>query len=264
MPKVQKKPSLTEAEIKALITTYFETTQSRQERLNERIKRALGQGKETKADKQETLMVHARLMDMIIGVIARRLKRNRRTVPLLAVRDFDKLVPSMVQDLTRNEELTLNPEMQKMAEDLVKGMLKSVFEMMETSLPPRKDPYMEFWRWITTVFELARECGLPPIEYVASTGAPDAITRRLMTKTQYIASTKRTMKNFMDTDAIKRLVINPLFEALGADCDEAMRREIEQDIEEKLMPEIRQHVERAKSIFETWLGEETLRIYATN
>ena len=63
-------------------------------------------------------------------------------------------------------------------------------------------------------------------------------------------------------DVLKKIIVQPMLEMLGTEADEEGRRELEQELETELMPQLRETVEKSKVVINAWLGEEVERIYA--
>lgn len=93
---MSKNQELTVMELKLLFTTRFKILHLNGEKLKTRFQQALG--KETQEEKPESVAIRNRFMDNISGTIARRLKRNQRTTPLLSSRDIVRFIPSAISD----------------------------------------------------------------------------------------------------------------------------------------------------------------------
>lgn len=250
-----KKQTLTVTELKSLLLARFNAEQGKQTELHERLQRELGN--EVQEEKPEALAIKNKLVDWISDTLARHLKRNRRTTPLLSSRDFVRFVSSMIDEIAKVEgDDELEVEERKMFEKFMRAV---IFEIVHAMVPPRKNLYEEYWRWVTTVLDLAAERGILPTELLALENATDEITRRMFTKKQFVALSKRAVNKFVDADVLKEIVIQPMLDMLGTEADEEERRELEQEFE----AELREAVEKSKVVISTWLGEEVERIYAT-
>lgn len=168
----------------------------------------------------------------------------------------------MINEIVKVKGDELEAEERKMFEKFMKVMFENIFEMVHTMVPPRKNPYEEYWRWATTVLDLASERGILPTELLALEGATDEITRRMFTKKQLVALSKRAVNKFVDADVLKKMIFQPMLDMVAAEADEEERREIEQELEVELMPQLRETVEKTKVVINTFLGEEVERIYA--
>lgn len=253
-----KKQTLTVAELKSLLFARFNVEQSMKVELQARLQQALG--KETQEEKPETIAIRNKFANWISEVLARRLKRNRRTTPLLSSRDFVRFVPSMISEIEKMEGVELDVESRKMFEKFMKSMFEGIFEMVHSMVPPRKDPYEEYWRWAMTVLDLAAERGIPPTELLALEEAADEIVRRMFTKKQFVTRSKKALNKFTDADVLKKIIVQPMLDMV-AEGDEEERHELEQELEAEIMPQLHETTEKYKVVINAWLGEEVERIY---
>ena len=253
-----KKQTLTVAELKSLLLARFNAEQGKQVKLQARLQQELGN--EVQEEKPEAIAIKNKFADWISDVLARRLKQNRRTTPLLSSRDFVKFVPSMINEIAEIEGDEFGAEERKMFEKFMKAMFENIFEMVHAMVPPRKNLYEEYWRWATTVLDLAAERGILPTEFLALENATDEITRRMFTKKQFVVFSKKAVNKLMDADVLKKIIVQPMLDMI-AEGDEEERRELEQELEAEFMPQLRETVEKSKVVINSWLGEEVERIY---
>lgn len=257
---MNKKLILTVAELKSLLIAHFNAEKLKQAKLQARLQRELGN--EVQEKKPEVIAAENKFADWMSDVLACRLKRNRRTTPLISSRDFVRFVPSIVNEIAKIEGDELEAEERKMLEKFMRVIFENIVEMVHAMVPPRKSPYEEYWRWATTVLNLAAERGILPTELLALEGASDEITRRMFTRKQFIALSKRAVNKFIDADALKKIMVQLMLDMVAAEADEEERRELEQELEAEVMPQLRETVEKIKVVVNTWLGEEVERIFA--
>ena len=122
MPKRQ---TLTVAELKSLLLARFNAEQSKQAKLQTRFQQELGN--EVREEKPEAIAIKNKFTDWISDVLARRLRQNRRTTPLLSSRDFVKFVPSMINEIEGIEGDEFGDEERKMFKKFMKAMFENVF-----------------------------------------------------------------------------------------------------------------------------------------
>lgn len=257
-----KKKTLTVAELKSLLLARFNAGQSKQMKLQARLQWELGN--DVQEEKPEVIAIKNKFADWISGVLARRLKQNRRTTSLLSSRDFVqfvKSIPSMISEIAMAEGNKLKAGERKMFEKFMKAMFENIFEMVHAMVPPRKNPYKEHWRWVTTVLDLAAERDILPTKLLALEGATDEITRRMFTKKQFVALSKRFMNKFMDAAVMKKVIFQPILDMVAAEADEEEWRKLEQEIEAEVMPQLREIAKKTKVVIDTFLDEEIERIY---
>lgn len=255
---MSKEQTLTVAELKSLILAGFNADHIRQAKLQARLQQELGN--KIQEEDPKTIAINNKLMDEICSILARRLKQNRRTTPLLSPRDIVKFASLMINEIVETEGEELKVEDRKKLDKYIKGVFENILDMVHPIVPSRKNSYDEYWRWITTVLNLAAERGILSTELLALEEATDEITRRMFTKKQLIALFKRAENKSMDADALKKIIINPMLDVF-AEGDEEELRELGQALEAKLMPQLRETVEKSKVIIGIWLGEEVERIY---
>lgn len=253
-----KKQTLTVAEWKSLLLARFNVEQTEQAKLLVRLQQEFGE--KVEEENPKAAAINNKLANWISAMLARRLTQNRRSTPLISSRDFVRFIPSMMSEISKTEGGELEAGEHKMFEKFLKLMFENIFEMVHTMVPPRKNPYEEYWRWATTVLDLAAERGVLPTELLALEGATDEITRRMFTKKQFVALSKRAVNKFVDADVLKKIVVQPMLDMI-ARGDEEERRELEKELEAELMPQLRERVEKTKVVINTWLGEKAECIY---
>jgi hypothetical protein len=232
--------------------------QSKQVKLQARLQQALSN--EVQKEKSEIIAIRNKFEDRISDVLARRLKRNRRTTPLLSSRDLVRFVPSILNEIEKMDGHELDAESRKMLEKFMRSRLEGLFEFVHIMVPPRKNPYEEYWRWVMTVLDLATERGILPTELLALEEETDEIMRRMFVKKQFVTLSKKAVNKFTDADILMKIIVQPMLDMVAED-DEEQRSELKQELEAELMPQLRETVEKSKVVMNTWLKEEVERIY---
>lgn len=253
-----KKKTVTVAEIKSLLIARFNAEQGRQKKIQMKLQRDLGS--EIQEERPEVVMIRNKFADKISDIIARRLKQNRRTIPLISSQDFIRFIPSIINEIMGNE---LESEERKMFGKFMEAMFENIFEMVHVMVPPNKNLYDEYWRWITTVIDLATERDIIPTELFALEEMTDEITRRMFTRKQFITLSKKAVNKFMDVDALKKIIIQPMLDMVSTEADNEERCELEQKFESELMPQLHDRINKIKVVVNTFLGKEVERIYVT-
>lgn len=255
-----RKKSITVESLKSVLLAHFNSDQSKQAKLQERFQQALGGAVQEKTP--EAIIIEKRLLDWLSDILARRLKRNRRTTPLFSSRDLVRFVPIMLNEIAEIEGEELEAEERKMLKKFMEMMFENIVKAVYAMMPPQKDPYKEYWRWIMTVFDLAAERGVPPAELLVLEEAIDEITRRMFTKKQFVALSKKGFNKLVNADALKKILVQPMLDMLSADGSEEERQEMEREIEAEIMPQLREAIEKAKVVMNGFFDEEAARIYA--
>ncbi len=252
------KQTVTVEELKLLLLARFNASQSKQAALQARLQEVLGS--ETQEEKPEAIAVKTKLASLLSDALARRLKSNRRTGPLLSSQDFVRFIPFIIIEIEKVQGAEFAAESRELCEKFMKSMFEGVSEMVHSMVSPRKNPYDEYWRWTLIVLDLAAERSVPPSELLALEEATDEIMRRMFTKRQFVALSKKTMNKFMDVDVLKKIIIQPVLDMVVAGDTEECRA-LKQELEAELMPQIYEVIEKLKVAVSSWLGEEVGRIY---
>ena len=258
-----KKKTLTEAQLKVLLIARFNAEKISQRKLQVRLQQELGN--EVQEEDPIAIAIERKITDWISGVLARRLKRNQHATPLLSSQDFAHIAPSLVKEIADIEDDELNPEERKMLEDFSIKMFKNILEMMVYAMvPPRFDPYDEYWRWVSTVHDIAAERKIQPTELFTLEGTTDEITRRMFSKKQFISLSKRAIKKFADPKVLMEIFLRPILDMFAPQANEDEQLVFERQLKAEIMPKLRDTVEKSKVIINTFLDEEAKRIYAVS
>ncbi|KKU09065.1 MAG: hypothetical protein UX09_C0005G0021 [Candidatus Uhrbacteria bacterium GW2011_GWE2_45_35] len=254
-----KKQTLTVGELKSLLLVNLGMVQIKQAKLQEQIHREIGY--EAQAEKPEFVSIKNKLLDQICDTLARRLKRNRHTTPLLSVRDIDRFTSYAIGELMKIEDIVLEAEEHEILEKYMRASFGNIIDSVYEMVPKDQNPYEEYWRWVTTVLTLSAERSISPTELLVIESETDEITRRMFTREQFIDLFKRAVEKFVNVDALKKNYLQPLLDALTADMSDEDRCEFEQEFEGGVMRQMREAVEKAKPIIDAFLSEEVERIY---
>ena len=247
------------AELKSLLLARFNAEESNGAKLSARIQQELGN--EMQEEKPEIIAIKKKFADLTCDILARRLKRNRRATPLFSSRDFVRFAPLIINELAKIEGDELEVEERKIIERVARTMFENIFEMLlHATVPPHKNPYKEYWRWVTTVLDLATERSILPTELLALENATDEIMRRMFTEKQFVTLSNKTTSKLMDADVLKKVILQPILD-MDAKGDKEKRREMEQEFEAEFMPELRGTLDKLKVVIKSLLDEEVGRIY---
>lgn len=263
MPKEQ---DLTKAELKALLLARFNAEKGKQMELQARI--FVGLGRRAPEKTPEAIALECAVADVVCEELARCLKQSLKLKKFFHVDPapspyvFTRLA-ALVFVAIGKEKGDIHEDERKMLEEFLKTMFRSTFEMMGEILSPCKNIYEEYWRWVTTVLDLATERGILPTELLALQGATDEITRRMFTKEEFTTLSERAVSKLMDIDTLKKVVVQPMLDVyVGDEFGEEARREAEQALEAQVMPQLREDIRKTKVIVSVFLNEEVERIYA--
>ena len=241
---------LTVAELKDLLFARLTAEQARQQKLQARC--CPQSGANTRAEKQEDSVITRAFANRISDVLARRLKLNRRATPLISSRDFTQLA----EDIARFEGEKLGAGERKMLKGLMTTIVENIDDVIRSIAPRRKNPYEQCWRWVEIVLEVAADRGVQPAKLFAIEEANDEITRRMLSRKQFVSLSRKAMEKFMDANVLMDIIIRPVLAGF-AEGEEKERHELERHI----MPQLRKLVKKSKSLVAAWVKEETNRIY---
>ncbi|MEK7512402.1 MAG: hypothetical protein AAB575_05330 [Patescibacteria group bacterium] len=252
------KKGITTAELKLLLAAHFEAELRRQAKLADRLNQELG--KEVQPEAMELIVIRKSFVDLSSDLLARRLMQKRRTTPLISSRDIIRFSIPIINEMIKDIGGELNIEERKMVSSFIKTAFDSLSNMIHPLALTRGNPYDERWRLVKTVLKLAEERGVLPTELFTSEETADEITRRMFTKKQFLSRFKKAMSVFTDADVMREKILQPMLEMMVGDNEED-RRELEQELGAKIMPQLREIIEKWKVVINTWLGEEVKRIY---
>ena len=128
-------------------------------------------------------------------------------------------------------------------------------------MPPRKNLYAEYWRWVIMVLDLAEERDIPPTELLALEEANDEIARRMFTKKQFRALSEQAINKTISIKTMKKTLVEPMLD-MEAGNDKERRLELEQEIEKKIMPKLLEDIRKRKEALTIFLEQEIRRIYS--
>ena len=140
-------------------------------------------------------------------------------------------------------------------------MFDKIFEGLHSIVPPRKNLYAEYWRWVIMVLDLAEERDIPPTELLALEEANDEIARRMFTKKQFRALSEQAINKTISIKTMKKTLVEPMLD-MEAGNDKERRLELEQEIEKKIMPKLLEDIRKRKEALTIFLEQEIRRIYS--
>ncbi len=249
--------------IKTLLIAHLRMVEERGNRLNNQIRAKLGSPRSEKEKNDEAFT--AEFGERVSGIMAKRLKRNRRSVPILSARDFTNMIPWMLEqtkDSVGADLGPIDPEDLAIAKKLMKAGLQGMFEQVYAPMISTADPYGEYWRWIVVTIDLAREWNMPAIQIVSSQMGSDEVTRRMYSRTQFVAYCKRAMAGCLKPGNLESVIIEPMLEIVG-DINPKHREELRREMRAELMPKLRETIKTGRKRALEWIAQETARVYGS-
>ncbi|MEX0713643.1 MAG: hypothetical protein WD278_14985 [Pirellulales bacterium] len=249
-------------ELRYLIGLHFDFVRATQRRLQKQISKALG---EPASENDESSALMARLCEFAADVIARRLKRNRRTVPLFAAKDMARFIPTMLDLLQRQQGKRLRADERRQLQCRLKALIAEYGQLGllgNQAEAGAGSSYEQCWKWVGVVQEVAAERRISPEKAVATPGARDEITRRLSSKRQYTAAMRKKISSI---EGRMKAYFNQLVQF--AQVDEADKEaavevaDVYRDFQRELQHQFKRASEAVKRVATRWLEEEVTRIY---
>lgn len=265
MLEKEKIPKISVEELRELLLAEYKIGQSIAQKLQERIQRRSDQPMPVQAEDPRSAIVKDKIIGSLYEMTARRLKRNRREVPLFSKRDIVKLIPQIIGSIEQMSGEKFGTRESVKLKSLFKTILCNLFDIASDGsfLPGgvayvagKTDQYEAYWRRIRTILALARERNIKPVECLTD---QDEITRRLYSKEEYNALFQKVMSKSFDPEILKKAFFQPII-GMFADSPEELKK-IERDFEAELMPQIAGYVKAAKQEVDSFISEAIARIY---
>lgn len=256
---MKKAPGLGRNMLKAILVSSYEAERMEGEKLALNIRQELGEEDETKTKTQREIDLEKTLVEMVTDMVAKRLKKNDRSVALFSSADIDQIASVLTANIEGDLDFDTVERMQ--FESFAKAALKNIYESARLSWErPGKDMYDSYWDWLEAILDIADERGIEATEVLSSQEASDEVVRRLRSREEFLAAGKR-YQDLFSANMLKDLYLEPLLALVGEENNEEFRKEIEKEIEEEVMPELREHAEKAKAIMGAYFQSEAARIY---
>lgn len=249
---------LTVGELSVLLRARCDADRDRQAKFTARLNQEFGLVTQEMDSKSVTIV--NKTMDRLSEIVARRLKEDRRTTPLLSASDLAQFIPQFIDELGSDEERESYSKERGLMEAFASAMFENLIEAYNAVMAPGKDPYDENRRWVVTVLGISVERDVQPTTLLVTQEGNDEIVRRMFTREQFAVQSARLMNKFADPDTVKKVMLQPMLNAM-AGVDEEERREMEQELEEVVMPQMRIYADKIKVIVDVWIDDEVKRIY---
>lgn len=227
-----QKSTFTVDEIRSILSVHYALQKKSRDRLSATMQAAgLLAGRETSYQASFREKAEALILDLM----ARRMARDNRNVPLLSYDDVDYLVDEMVKGAPPEEGLPSDSAGQALYKKFLKATLERLIEFVTRD----SDLYEMRWSHVRAISELAHKKGVRPANLLTIDGAYDELMRHLYTEGDYRSSIEKQIQRFTDLEAVKREVIYPILEAVAGDDNERLRDLIEA-VDDTAIEEFRQ------------------------
>lgn len=255
--------ALTEDELKTMLLARYSEQEKWGAELNDRIQQEFGE--EPEVESQDKTALRLRIKDFICSFLAKRLKANDRSIPIISHSDLKECISVLYREIKKLhdfEDLESDPDEARIFEEIMIKMLTPILDGMLTMLTPGEDSYEGWWKWILAVCDLAIKRGISPFELLEDDSAQDGITRRMFTQEQLTDHITRYLGTLYSVEGMKKMIVAPFSELACEDGDDG--GEIEREFDEEFMPEFHSTIEKMQCVVQLWAKERIERIYAVS
>lgn len=252
---------LTPEEIKGVLTASLKAQQIQSDSVQARI--ALAMGEKPKEKLPEIVVLTESWLAQISDMVAKRLIANDRSVILLSAEDMVALLPQMF-DAMEETSGPLEPNERKMLDLFVKTIFKSFADMISANYSATfQDPYDYYSHFLEAISQVALEYGIELSDVPNSIETADEVTRRLLTKEQFVSQGKYVIDKLLNTKTLVDNMVQPTIDLMinQGDLDPQERDEIVIGMKNEIMPQLEERLVVARRVFDDYLSEETTRIY---
>ena len=126
-----------------------------------------------------------------------------------------------------------------------------------------RNQYDEYWQRVNTLVIVAEEKGLTPLQAVDEPGVLDEVTRRTLSRKNYIKRHKESVGVMANVQTMFEQTIIPLVESLGGfeKTDPKEIKQLRKELKKELMPQLRVVYRKVKKLLEEHSVSEVARIY---
>jgi hypothetical protein len=243
-----KKSAITIGRLAEMLSIRFRTELKWRLRIERRLAAEMGiENIENKENSPVAIAIDDAVNGYVSKLMARRLKRNDRSVPLLVSADLDgakKSVLAAIEAVNGPLQTKDREEYTRLLETTAGLYVKGIFQMV----PSDQNPYDVIWRWIAIVENMCAEHSDMSLLAIVEVGN-DEIVRRMYPKEVYVFLLLKMLEVISNVEAMLHVL-------LDTKEDSQLAKQLE-----ALMPMIRQQVANAKQIAIGWIMEEADRIY---
>lgn len=253
------KDNVSVEELRALLVARTNADEARNAAIQNRIHEALDSTVPTEDPYAIAIMARSKLINYLADIVARRMKMRRRAHPLVSLRDISKFTPSLIEFIEESTSERLTDEEGVNIKTFVNSSFGNLLEAINKILPAETNLYDSYWKWVETVFAVAKERNVSPVSLYQSDGA-DEVTRRLFTKDQFTSVMKKAMSKGSSIRTIYRFHILP-FINLEAGNDRLLLKRLKLQCRLSTLPIIRENIAKTKPVMRAIIREEITRIY---
>jgi hypothetical protein len=200
------------------------------------------------------------LSEYLYSLIARRLMLDKTDFQLIDESDFVAFIPSLIDQYVMANNEAISKEERMEIELVLRTMGREFIGVTNDGVLPGRNAYEEYWRWINIVLDLSGEHGIAPAELISFDWAQDEVCRRLYSKEELLQLGEATINKFSSPESIKRMLVEPMFEA-NPDFSEEEKAGFLAEIDEEVMPIVQKQLEEGSALALRQIKKEADRIY---
>ncbi|MFA6537146.1 MAG: hypothetical protein WCT18_01970 [Patescibacteria group bacterium] len=235
----------------------------------------------------ENQLIFGKLFYQVIGdKFVERLLVGDRSVELLSGSDLDEVFADKESMRTvfkgiKHDGGPINEEAFEEFFPAYKEIMRNAFAGLEKSLKSiatkKYDAYIDYWKKINVVVDLAREKDCLPEDLVLCGDVRDEIIRRTTTSRKYLKSVKKTIRLLFTEDVLLKMIdemVDRAFSVIWMNCDdladfsEEERKLFDEEIKKQydvmriaIRPQIEADLAKQKNLSEELIIKEADRIW---
>lgn|GEM_PF-7015120 len=217
-----------------------------------------GDGMENENERQWILGV---LEEKLGELIADRLKSGQSSEEWRLEESHDYLISVLFEDERVEQVIGVDPASRAAFDAWLRESIDHLLITMGTTVSSFIDPRLLHLKAIRAAMRFAAQQRIRPEETFDHARGRDEVTRQLFTKEQYAES----MQTWLNEDYLRNLlqetVIEPMVALLLSGFGEDSRANVEQIVEEEVMPELHEKLDDLTAIMQSFCDEELERIY---
>ncbi|MFC1622866.1 hypothetical protein ACFL2R_04420 [Patescibacteria group bacterium] len=206
-----------------------------------------------------TSVLENQIADWMTTVISERLLDEQwMATDLIVSDDCDHLVQFVVDAMEK--EIPMGDEEKEEFRRFVKMSFEGLLEIVQDISVEGRTFYDQQWQTIEVIYDIADREGVGPIEVLSIEGL-DKIARQRFSREEYVAQQEKSFSKIIDPEVIKSVFFEPVLKMLGGSGDEERLAEFQKELEQSIMPEVNEFVNKFKEISGPFMKEDLVRIY---
>lgn len=223
------------------------------------------------------------MMKLLRQRTAENLKKDSSDGILLRKGELKSFTPMLLEEISQEsgDDVCEDKDSKKYIKTLegLNTIIENIFDNLSIKTKESISDYDANWQWLQIVMDLAEEQKSSPKELILSKESNDEITRRFLSKEEFIDYQNRSLFLYCDANKIWEETIMPaLYTAFYAcaDDDDAYTdddddkidisvdgiNDLIEEIKEKMLPKLKEEMSKMRKVLEEILNKEIERIYS--